>query len=72
MKTRFNYIVRQKTDYSKKDVLTVSDVAEITGFSRPTIIKNIVTGIWPGKKHGRKYLVPRAAFFAALAVDENG
>ena len=72
MKTRFNYIVRQKTDYSKKEVLTISDVVEITGFSRPTVIKNIVSGVWPGGKHGRKYLVPRAAFFAVLAVSERG
>lgn len=63
---RFERAFKKRVEYADKEVLTIAEVVEIARVSRPTAMKHIKSGAWPGVKHGSKWFVPRAKFLQAL------
>ena len=48
--------------------MSVTETAAMLSLSRMTVLRRIKTGVWPGGKTGRKYLVHKP-FAVALAAE---
>ncbi len=55
----------------EKLLLSVAEVSEMLGVSRPTVYKLVYQGALPFKKIGHKIMVPRVAFYNFINSSEQ-